>query len=293
MEPLRGTRWRAVLRRELDRPGGRCLLGALGSLRTSIEHRQPCLIRWKDASWIHHYPTAAIPHPLLGGAPPPERFIAEARDIFIHQYVPREGDVVVDVGAGVGTATLLFSRLVGGAGRVVALEAHPRTHHQLVTLCRLNGLDNVVALQVAAWDVEGEISITDVDEHVGNTVLSAERGGTRVRARRMDDIASELGIASVDLLKMNIEGAEALAVRGMEALVERTRHVCISCHDFLVERGGSERMRTKAVVREFLLDHNFRLTTRADASEPWTRDYLYGVNEQIEPPLPPVGQQPR
>lgn len=282
LELLMGT-WRRALRRGLERPGGRGLLVVLGSLRTSVENRQPCLVRWEDGVWVHHYRDAAIPHPLLGGAPRSDRFTAEARDIFLHEYAPQEGDVVFDVGAGVGTATLLFSHLVGGRGRVVALEAHPDTHRQLVMLCRLNRLHNVVALQVAASDVEGELSITDLDEHVGNTVLSAEDGGTRVPARSLDDIASDLGVADVNLLKMNIEGAEALAIKGMEELVERTHHVCISCHDFLADGGGSERMRTKAVVREFLLDHGFRLTTREDAPEPWTRDYLYGVNERIRP----------
>jgi FkbM family methyltransferase len=274
------ARWRATVRKVLDRPGGYGLLGLLASLRTTVEHRQPCLVRRTDGAWAHRYRGGTIPHPRPGMAPSPDVFTAEARDISLHRYVPREGDVVFDVGAGVGTATLLFSRLVGDTGRVVALEAHPDTHRWLTRLCRLNGLDNVAALQLAASDAEGELSMTDLDAHVGNTVVTSQGAGTKVPARRIDDIAHDLGITDVDLLKMNIEGAETLAIRGMEGLVERTRHVCISCHDFLAERGGSERMRTKADVRAFLLERGFRLTTREDAPEPWTRDYLYGVNER-------------
>jgi hypothetical protein len=77
---------------------------------------------------------------------------------------------------------------------------------------------------------------------------------------------------------MNIEGAERLAIRGVGALLANTRHVCISCHDFLADDGGSEKLRTKAFVHEFLVEHGFEVSTRDDAPDPWTRDYLYGVN---------------
>ena len=80
---------------------------------------------------------------------------------------------------------------------------------------------------------------------------------------------------------MNIEGAERLAIRGLEGIIERTRHVCIGCHDFLADDGGSEQMRTKELVREFLVEHGFRVTTRDDAADPWTRDYVYGVNVRL------------
>jgi hypothetical protein len=91
-----------------------------------------------------------------------------------------------------------------------------------------------------------------------------------VPARRLDGIASELGIQQVDLLKMNIEGAEVDAMLGAGTLLDRTRHVCISCHDFLG-------MPTKAAVLALLAEHGFDVLTRDDAPEPWTRDYVYGT----------------
>lgn len=268
-------------REELERPGRRWLLGAIGSLRTSSRVRQPCLIRWRDGAWIHHFRDATIPHPLLGEGLPFERFTAEARYISLHDYAPREGDVVFDVGAGVGTATLLFSRLVGPTGRVIALEAHPGTYSWLDRLCQLNRLTNVVALQVAASAVVGELAMTDLDAHVGNTVLGDDAAGPKVPARPLDDIARGLGIDRVDFVKMNIEGAEQLAVAGMSEMIERTSRVCISCHDFLAERGGPEAMRTKEAIHDFLVSKGFRVTTRDDAPDPWTRDYLYGSNVRI------------
>ena len=201
------------------------------------------------------------------------------RDLFLHEYTPREGDTVFDVGAGIGAETLLFSRLVGRSGRVVSLEAHPRTFERLARLCAANRLANVIPLQVAAADVDGEVAISDLPHYLRNTVV--DNGGIQVPSRRVDTIAQDLGIATIDLLKMNIEGAERLAIRGLEGIIERTRHVCIGCHDFLADDGGSEQMRTKELVREFLVDHGFRVTTRDDAQDPWTRDYVYGVNARF------------
>ena len=267
--------WPAIVAR-LDRPGRRWLLAPAVSLRVTAIYRRPCLVYWRDGVWIHHYRGARIPHAAPGRAAPPDVFTAEARDLFLHGYTPHPGDVVFDVGAGIGAETLVFSRLVGPSGRVISLEAHPRTYERLVRLCRANALSNVTPLQIAAADRDGELTISDGDSHLRNTVLGS--GGTAVRARRLDALTRDLGIERIDLLKMNIEGAERPALEGLAGGIERVRHVCISCHDFLADAGGSQDMRTKAFVSDFLRAHGFRTSTRADAAQPWTRDYVYGTN---------------
>ena len=246
------------------------------SIWISVERRTPCLVYWREGDWIHRYRGARIPHATLGRASPPAAFTAEARDMFLYEYTPGEGDTVFDVGAGVGAETLLFSRLVGPSGRVVSLEAHPRTYERLARLCEVNRLANVTPLQVAAADEERTVAISDIEHYLQNTLVDA--GGIQVPARRIDAIARDLGITGIDLLKMNIEGAERLAIRGLDGIIASTRHVCISCHDFLADGGGPQQMRTKALVRDFLVEHGFHVITRDDAPDPWTRDYLYGVN---------------
>ena len=254
-----------------------------GSLWVSVAYRTPCLVRWRDGTWIHRYRGASIPHASLGRAAPPAVFTADARDTFLWEYKPRPGDTVFDVGAAVGAETLLFSGLVGPSGRVVSLEAHPHTYERLVRLCEANRLTNVTPLQVAAADADGEVTISDLQHYLQNTVVGTDGDGFLVRARRLDDVARELGITDVDLLKMNIEGAERLAIRGLEGIIGSVRHVCIGCHDFLADEGGPAEMRTKELVREFLVEHGFHVMSRDDAPEPWTRDYLYGVNSRTLP----------
>ena len=269
--------WQAIVRR-LDRPGRRALLTLPGSLWVSVTYRRPCLVYWRDGAWIHHYRGAKIPHASLGRAAPPHVLTAEARELFLYGYTPAAGDVVFDIGAGIGAETLLFSRLVGDAGRVVAVEAHQRTYGRLVDLCRANRLANVTALQLAVSDSDGAAVISDDPAHAQNTMVVPGSRGIEVPARRLDTIARELGVTRIDLLKMNIEGAERAAIRGAEPLLAITCHVVIGCHDFLADAGGAEEMRTKALVRELLVANGFRVVSRGDAPDPWTRDYLYGVN---------------
>jgi FkbM family methyltransferase len=257
--------------RRLDRPGRRALLVLPGSAWVSWLYREPCLVYWRDGAWIHQYRGAKIPHASLGSAAPPDVFTAEARRLFLYEYTPRAGDVVFDIGAGNGAETLLFSRLVGDSGRVVSLEAHPRTYRRLVDLCRVNDLRNVTPLQVAASDTDGTTIISDLNHYLHNTTLTTDGEGIKVPARRLDTIADELGVTHIDLLKMNIEGAERLALEGMGALLAQTRHVCISCHDFVG-------VLTKASVSECLRQHGFKVMTRDDASEAWVRDYVYAAN---------------
>jgi FkbM family methyltransferase len=257
----------------LDRPRRRWLLVVPGSLWVTAKERAPCLTYWHDGEWVHRYRGARIPHAGLGRAAPPAVFTAQARDLFLHEYEPGAGDVVFDVGAGIGAETLVFSRLVGATGRVVAIEAHPRTFARLQRLVEANRLANVTTLQVAVSDADGTTEISDSGTHVRNTTGA---GDIRIPARRIDTLAQELGIDQIDLLKMNVEGAERSALPGAGELLERTRHAVISCHDFLADDGGDDALRTKHFVRDFLRNRGFAVTTRDDAPDPWTRDYVYG-----------------
>jgi len=258
--------------RRLDRPGRRWLLPVPASAWVSWTYREPCVVYWRDGVWIHHYRGAKIPHAGLGRAAPPGILTAEARDLFLYDYTPQRGDIVLDVGAGIGAEALLFSRLAGKAGRVFSIEAHPSTYARLVDLCRVNALDNVTPLQLAVGDADGEVVLSDVAHHLQNKVVSSAEAGIRVPARRLDDIAAELDIDRVDLLKMNIEGAEVRALAGMGSLLDNTRHVCVGCHDFLG-------IPTKRDVRALLTQHGFDTHSRDDAPEAWTRDYVYGTRK--------------
>ena len=272
------SEFRKRLKSALDRPGGRALLGLLVSVRLTCASRRFTRVFWEDGMWIHRFGAAAIPDPNPGGAPQPADFMAEARDIFVFGYLPEAGDTVFDIGAGVGETSLLFSTLVGERGRVVSIEAHPETFSRLERLCRANRLDNVTAINAAVADRAGTVTISNQVDYVLNSIVGEDPNGIEVPCRTLDEIALELGVDHVDLLKMNIEGAERSALLGLTNTLEHVANVCIGCHDFLAELGAPDTMRTKQFCRDFLREHDFAVSSRDDAEKPWIRDYIYGRN---------------
>ena len=260
----------------LERPGSRWLLAGAGSLAVSWRERRPCLVTPKEGWWIHRYRSGAFAHPGFHGLTP-DQMEAETLDTFCWQYPPGSGDVVVDAGAGIGEEALTFSRLVGRTGRVVALEAHPDTYARLRLTVELNGLANVETAQLAVADGPGELRIeagTD-DGHIRNALTdSADSFG--VPADALDGIYEHYGLDRVDLLKINIEGAERLAIAGMTEALQKTRFIAISCHDFLLEYGAPADMATFALVKRFVEEQGFDVATRPEDPRPWIRYYVYG-----------------
>jgi len=129
-----------------------------------------------------------------------------------------EGGVFVDVGAHVGRWSL---RLAGKASRVVAVEANPATAAVLRAHIALNDVDNVEVIEVAAWDAETRMSLDDPHRKVtgGSTRVLEADGGT-VQARPLDDV---LGDLTPDLVKLDVEGADLHALRGMAGTLARAR----------------------------------------------------------------------
>lgn len=212
---------------------------------------------------------------------PQYRLIADAVDWFCHGYQPGDGDTVVDIGAGLGTELVAFSRMVGRRGHVIGLEAHPTSHAVAERLRRLNRLDNVQLFQLAAWSEAGFSDIEPEAFAGSNSMISVPSAsrGTRVPTIRLDDLLPEATTPRVALLKMNIEGAEVAALRGAAALLARTAHVAISCHDFVADQGGAEALRTRDSVEKILVSAGFRLTRRLDDPRDFVRDYWYGSRE--------------
>ncbi len=204
-----------------------------------------------------------------------------ARAHFFWGYRPRPGDVVIDVGAGVGEEALTFSRAVGERGKVICIEAHPRTCHCLENLVHYNSLENVIPIHMAVTDTDsGNVMIEDSDAYLNNR-LNVTRG-IPVPATTIDAIHQKLSLGRIQFLKMNIEGAERFAIRGMTETLRHTEVLCISCHDFLAEVTGDDALRTKDTVKQFFQDNGFNIVERLDPGlPPYVRDQVWGYNNQL------------
>ena len=135
-----------------------------------------------------------------------------------------EGDVFVDVGAHFGYYTLIASRIVGGNGRVDALEPHPSTHELLEANLELNGARNVRPLAVAAGSQHGVGKLgTSEPSDAARMSLLADQGeaATPVRISSLAEILDHADVPRVRLVKIDVEGFEDRVLRGLAPLLEQ------------------------------------------------------------------------
>jgi len=262
----------------LNRPGLRSVLAALATIIATVRIGKLCKVSY-EGDWVQRFPSCTLVEPRLT-LWTPKQIERLNSDLWMHQHLPAEGDTIIDVGAGTGWETLSFSKSVGRSGRVISVEAHPRTFRCLSKMCEKNRLANVTLVQAAVVDQERAIQLSDFDGHEANGVIGVS-SGIRVEGTTLDYIFRSLGLSRVDLLKMNIEGAEMLALSGMGEMVKKTKSVCISCHDFLANEGGPNELRTKADVITFLKQNGFTVLLRESDGRCNVRDFVYGLNEKL------------
>src|ERR671919_2099235 len=80
-------------------------------------------------------------------------------DDIIERFSPKQGDIVVDIGAAFGLYTIISSKRVGAQGKVVAIEAHPSNFEMLNRNIKLNQLTNVIPLNYAAYSKETKLKL--------------------------------------------------------------------------------------------------------------------------------------
>ena len=137
----------------------------------------------------------------------------------------RPGMNVVDIGANIGFFAMLSASLVGPGGHVVAVEPNPRNARLLESSRRRNGFDNMTVLQVAAGRDNG-LLVLNTSYSNGTTSplpqdVVAMLATETVPSIRLDALLPQG--RKIDLIKIDVEGAEYPALQGCEAAI---RHHC-------------------------------------------------------------------
>lgn len=258
----------------INRRPTRRLIGLAASAVASLEGER-ARVTYDSASggWLKRTAGGAtlMPYPHGMGI---EQCADFTRDVFLREYVVGPGDVVLDIGAGIGTETLPLSGMVGESGKVVAVEAHPATFDMLERACRLNDLHNVELVHAAVMDSDDPVMISDLragfcqENRIGSK-------GIPVQAVTISDLVTRLELKRIDFLKMNIEGAEVGALRGARDVLPVVQHAAIGCHDFLADETGDDSYRTMDVARGLLEEAGFTVTRHAEDPRPWAAHYLF------------------
>lgn len=253
--------------RHLDDIGGparhlvRWVWSAAKTAHDSVGARTPVTTRWSaaDGRWHYRWPQGrAVDEGRWADAQgwATHGFYYGMDDLLWRNYRPGPGDVVLDIGAGHGGETMYLASMVGPTGHVLSIEAAPDTYSRLAELCTLNHWPQVEPLQVAVASHPGTVKMSADKGWIAGNMF--EGGEKDVPAATIDQLCQERGIDHVDWLKMNIEGAEKDALRGMEAMAPHIAHLTISCHDFL----GTEWGRSLDDVTGWLTEHGFTVEQR-------------------------------
>lgn len=157
----------------------------------------------------------------------------EPLEAFLFTRMIALGDIVVDAGANIGQYTLLASTAVGPTGRVHSFEPVPATFRMLTEHVTHNGFTNVNLNHAALWHEETTLDLGLSDDMVGNIgsfSIGTKTGPQMVRSKaiKFDDYAVEHISGRVAVIKMDIEGAELFALRGMRRTLEKDRPLILS-----------------------------------------------------------------
>jgi FkbM family methyltransferase len=187
----------------------------------------------------------------------------EPIEVKIVRELVRPGDVFFDVGANIGFYSVIASRLVGCAGAVHAFEPIRSIYDQLLRNLSLNCADNVRANHIAVAErcdeldlfVNRESALTSLGRTARGQVVSVER----VSSISLDEYADQHEVASLNFLKIDVEGFEGHVLRGGNRLIERSNELTVLCE---------------------LAEKNFKpLNLSVDDVIAWVREHGYEVWE--------------
>lgn len=193
----------------------------------------------------------------------------EPQETALVKSILRPGMTFVDVGANWGYFTLFAASLVGPRGQVLSLEPDPRLFPILKENVIRAGLDQVTALQVAAANAPGTLSLAGYDEAGDNFGLSrivadsTQQRTFQVSADSLDHLLDDHQIDSVDLMKMDIEGAEVFAIDGLaQSLASgRIKRLLLELHpaELKEHRSSADEVMTMLIAagyKAWTIDHS-------------------------------------
>lgn len=151
----------------------------------------------------------------------------EPVEAYLFQHFLKPEIVVFDIGANVGQYSLLASSTVGPRGKIFGFEAQADNFLKFSANCQKNNsMGNVFPQHLAVWNEEVQLEMkrpADMSDNAGSFYAQKnnESSAQKVQAIRLDDFVLKNNIQRLDLIKMDIEGAEAFALEGAQETLKK------------------------------------------------------------------------
>jgi FkbM family methyltransferase len=210
------------------------------------------------------------------------RFHAISAKNYWHIYINRNemdayigtallpGDIVLDIGGHVGAYTVPVAKYVGPSGHVFVFEPEDEGREAILRNLQLNQISNCSVMDLAIGDRDGVMSFfvrPEKDTHsLFESNSAASPTGQLLRfeksVRSVDSLVATGEIPLPQFIKVDVEGAELLALEGMCNTIKATRAVYVECHTTLkVDQGLGDPI---SLVTEKLMSLGARQVVQVD-----------------------------
>ena len=248
----------------------------------------PEVVRWSDGLSFRAVPNDQISRVLYVSG------TYEPNALHVLRRFLKAGDVFLDVGANAGVFSLVAARYVGPGGHVYSFEPSEREYRRLSDAVALNHLEGVITpVRAAVGAHAGHVMLRVASEpHSGHNTLGSRFAydgiGTStlepVEMTTLDEFARRQAPSSIDVIKLDVEGAEVAALAGAAAVLQRHRPVMVvEVFSRSLASNGAE----VAELQERLRNADYRLFTIDDETAALTPlDDLTIIDEQNVVALP-------
>lgn len=175
----------------------------------------------------------------------------------------KTGMTFIDVGANIGQHTLIASGAIGPSGRIVSFEPQEKVRELLKENINNNNLNNITVLPYALGQHDGSANIYHMNKK--NDGEASLRPGSfkesvtkeKITIRTLSGLMSELNITHIDVMKIDIEGAELDMLKGSEAFFNRCKpkKIFIECVEKHLERFDTSSL----ALTSWLIDQGYTL----------------------------------
>ncbi len=157
-----------------------------------------------------------------------EQNVYTRNDLLIFKKLLNLGDYFIDVGANIGWHTIFGSLLVGDTGKVFAFEPNVINYKVLESNIELNNLSNVSAINLALSNFIGPSKLYCSKNNYGDHIMitvdhTLNRDSEDITSTTLDQFISnnDIDAQKIKLIKMDIQGSEALALAGMQQFIKK------------------------------------------------------------------------
>ena len=188
-------------------------------------------------------------------------------------YIPQKGCTVLDVGAHVGLYSLKASKLIGKQGSIIAFEPNPIAYYWFLRNMALNRINNFKVYPIALANYNGFSDLYIITkgnmgastlfiDHLKKVQDMREHRVIKVPVITLDNFASKSlkNLKEIDVMKLDVEGAELAVLRGSENLLQRgfIKKLIIEVHKDMVQ---------KVAIKEFLSKYCYVIEHEASFSD--------------------------